>query len=151
MFAQMFPGMEWIPVMILSVSVGLIAGALGTLAAAFNSKSVFARWASGVACVLGLGMPLLLLLNVRGNLMPEGYLCVAVPLVPGLIALGMTWWPSTLSPSNATTRLDAEVLAQPQALQPGEYKAKGLRLVIAAVVCIPALLTRVCHFTLQSS
>jgi hypothetical protein len=137
MFAQMFPGMEWIPVMILSVSMGLIAGALGTLAAAVNSKSVFARWAAGGACALGLGTPALLLMNVGGSLTPTAYLCVAVPIVPGLIALGMIWWPS--SSSNSAGSLDGGPCAPLQASQASNYKAKGLRFVIAAVVCVPAL------------
>jgi hypothetical protein len=136
MFAQMFPGMGWIPVMILSVSVGLMAGALGTLAAAVNSNSAIARWAAGVACVLGLGMPLLLLINVGGSLMPVGYLCVAVPAVPGLIALGMIWWPS-IPPSPAAS-VDAGQTAPSQALEPSDYKTRGVRLMIAGVVCIPA-------------
>ena len=90
MFAQMFPGMELIPVAILSVGVGLTAGAIGALAAAVDARSMVARWAAGVACLLGLGMFLLLLVVVGTQVDAVAYLVVSSPSLIGLVTLGFT-------------------------------------------------------------
>jgi hypothetical protein len=42
LFAQMMPGMEWIPLMLLCIAAGLLAGILGTLVGLAVSKSRFA-------------------------------------------------------------------------------------------------------------
>jgi hypothetical protein len=59
------------------------------LAVAVNVESVFARIAAGVACSLGLGIPLFLLVMARGIMRPEGYLWASVPLIPGLATVAM--------------------------------------------------------------
>ena len=132
MFAQMFPGMELIPVAILSVGVGLTAGAVGALAAAVDARSMVARWAAGVACVLGLGMFLLLLVVVGPRVDAIAYLVVSSPALIGLVTLGLTLLarrqPSVEAhPSRASSKRSACV----------QYLATGLLCLLAAAAFVP--------------
>ena len=103
--------------LLLSTPVGLILGALATLAAAINNKSAFARWAAGFACILGVGMPLILHVSSGGRFHYWVYLFAAVPLIPGLIAVALMpiHWPSD-SPSRSASpaEIESEAVTQPR-------------------------------------
>src|SRR5438874_1116743 len=93
-FAQMMPGMEWIPLMVLSVGGGLTAGVLGILVGLAVSKSRFAFWAGVVASTSGAGSPLFFLVVAGRHLVPGAYALLAVPLLAGLPALLLSFRPS---------------------------------------------------------
>src|SRR5262245_61711640 len=89
--AQNFPGMELIPLMLLSTEGGSVVGVLGILVGLAVSKSRFAFWAGLVACAAGVGMPALVFLAARRYVSPQAYWFVAIPLLPGLVAVGLSF------------------------------------------------------------
>jgi hypothetical protein len=91
MFAQMFPGMDWISLMLLCLVVGLCVGVLGILVGLAVSNSRFAYRAGIFACVIGVGSPVFFLLVAGRHLMPQAYPCLAIPLFVGLVAVGLSF------------------------------------------------------------
>lgn len=99
--AQNFPGMELIPLLFLSTVGGSVAGVLGVVVGLTVSKSRFAFWAGLVACAAGVGMAALIFLN--GHLLPEAYVYAAIPLLPGLAAVALSFRPPVRLPAWAAS------------------------------------------------
>jgi hypothetical protein len=130
MLAQMFSGMEFIPLIILSNGIGLTAAAFGTLIAAFNKRSVIAWWCAFTACFLGIGMPLLMLFRVGGLLDLTAYQYATAPLITGLVAFAMIYWPNDEHPRLRTSNHPAK---------PGRWMSRAMRASVVAIVFVPAL------------
>src|SRR5262245_38140676 len=96
MFAQMFPGMEWMPLMLLGLVCGLSAGALGTAVGLAVSKSRFAFWAGIAACASGACSPVFFFLVAGRHLAPAAYPLLALPLLAGLPAILLSFRPQVL-------------------------------------------------------
>src|SRR5688572_25023692 len=79
MFAQMFPGMEWIPLMILLTAVGLLVGGIAVIMAVVGGAAGAARKTAAAACIIGVASPTVFLFVLGDSF--SGYLCLALPLV----------------------------------------------------------------------
>ncbi|HYT89023.1 MAG TPA: hypothetical protein VEL76_09965 [Gemmataceae bacterium] len=94
LFAQMMPGMEWLPLMLVCIAGGLLAGVLGTLVGLAVSHSRYAFWAGSVACATGIASPLFFLLVAGRHLASDAYFVLATPLLAGLPAVLLSFRPS---------------------------------------------------------
>lgn len=87
LLAQMMPGMEWIPVMLLSTLGGLAVGLLAILLRPFARARVAGRRLGIGALVIGIVFPLFFLCVVGGEVYPITYLIFASPAALGGVAI----------------------------------------------------------------
>jgi hypothetical protein len=93
MLAQMMPGMEWIPLIVVLVWGGHSCGAVSIVTSVLLSKSRFALYCGLVAVVVGFLSPPLLWILAGGHLRPSGYLLLASPILPGVVGAGLSQMP----------------------------------------------------------
>ncbi len=127
MLAMLFPGMQWIPIGILTTSAGWTIGAVGILAASLDRRSLIARWAIAMTCILGVAAPMLMFVTVGArDFDGVAYLLIATPLLPGVVGI--------LLMSGRRSQATSETAAQ---LQTTTHHESGLRLLVAGVFFIP--------------
>ena len=85
--AQMMPGMEWIPVMLVLTVGGLALGFLAILLRPFARSRLLGRRLRIAALVIGVVSPLFFLVVVGSEVFPIVYLFLAGPAVLGGIAV----------------------------------------------------------------
>lgn len=85
--AQMFDGMEWIPLMVLSTGGGLVVGLLAILLRPFASARVAGRRLGVAAIVIGVVFTLFFVCVVGSEVFPVAYLIFASPALLGGVAL----------------------------------------------------------------
>ena len=87
LLAQMMPGMEWIPVMLVLTVGGLADGFLAILLRPFGRPRLVGRRLGIAALVIGIVSPLFFLVVVGNEVFPIVYLSLAGPAVLGGIAV----------------------------------------------------------------
>lgn len=85
--AQMTPGMEWIPVMLLCTVSGLVAGLLAILLRPFARVRAAGRGLGILALAIGIASPLFFLCVVGSEVFPIAYLIFASPAALGGVAI----------------------------------------------------------------
>jgi hypothetical protein len=85
--AQMMPGMEWIPFMILALIVGHLLWLIAHILRIHPGISS-AGWKFSVAAVsTGVGSTLFFMAVIGKNLLPIGYFLTATPAIPGALTM----------------------------------------------------------------
>lgn len=90
MFAQMFPGMEWIPAMI-AVTVGaLVCGAISIGASVLFTNSRFGFRCGILAVVIGVLSPPLFFCLTASGMLWHAYAVLASPALPGVLGVWLS-------------------------------------------------------------
>jgi hypothetical protein len=94
LFAQMFPGMEWIPVMSLLLWGSILCGSVSIGASLCCPKSSFGFRTGILTIIIGVMSPPLFFCLTGNNLTKYAYLYLASPIVPGLLGVGLSRLPA---------------------------------------------------------
>ncbi len=86
-FAQMMPGMEWIPLILLTMAVNGLCGLVSLYGSLFFPQSKCGFRAGWASVIIGAVSFLFFLLVIGGNLTPVGYSLISAPSTAGVLGL----------------------------------------------------------------
>ena len=86
-FAQMMAGMEWIPLILLTMAVNGLCALVSLYGSLFFPQSKCGFRAGWASVIIGAVSFLFFLLAIGGNLSPVGYILIPAPSIAGVLGL----------------------------------------------------------------
>ena len=91
LLGQIMPGMGWIPIMLFLIIGGNLVGLFGIRVGLAFAKSSLAFRTGITAAFVGVISPLFFALVVGDDLLSIGYIMLATPICPGLLAFALSF------------------------------------------------------------